>query len=120
MNCEAFEAAWEEIRAEAVLVASYAGRRRGLWSPADARDEAEDVVQNVMLRSWEKRHLYDPNRGSFAAWVLASVRQEVEAAARQRNRRVRLVARRFGSWDPGRGDRTPPRRKRASDLRPEA
>jgi DNA-directed RNA polymerase specialized sigma24 family protein len=120
MNREAFEAAWEEIRAEAVRMASYAGLGRGLWSPADARDEAEDVVQNVMLRSWKKRHLYDPKRGSFEAWVLGIVRKEVEAVARQRHRRVRLVASRFGSWDPGRGDSTPPRPQRASDLRPDA
>ncbi len=40
---------------------------RRLSSDADA----EDVVQEALLRAWRKRHTYDQERGSVASWLLA-------------------------------------------------
>jgi RNA polymerase sigma factor (sigma-70 family) len=118
MDRKEFEAGWEEIRPEAVREAVYAGLGMRLWSPAEARDEAEDVVQVVMLRTWEKRHLFNPTLGNFKGWVRASVRNEVKAMARQRRSRTRLIAREFDSWNPGRGSETPRDSELGADRQP--
>lgn len=38
------------------------------------RSEAEDVVQEVFVRVWDRAADYDTSRGSVAAWVMSSVR----------------------------------------------
>lgn len=36
--------------------------------------DAEDCLSDVSLRIWEKIHTYDPDRGSFTAWLTAVTR----------------------------------------------
>jgi RNA polymerase sigma-70 factor (ECF subfamily) len=52
-------------------------------APAADRD---DVVQEVLVRAWVKRRLYDPARGTAAAWLLA-IAADQAAKARRRARR---------------------------------
>lgn len=33
--------------------------------------DPDDVVQEALLRAWQKRSTYDPNRGAFGTWLLA-------------------------------------------------
>jgi RNA polymerase sigma factor (sigma-70 family) len=35
------------------------------------RQNAEDIVQDALLRAWSKRGQYDPARGPFRSWLLA-------------------------------------------------
>lgn len=37
-------------------------------------EQAEDVVQTVMMTVWRKVHLYTPERGSVAAWIYTIAR----------------------------------------------
>jgi RNA polymerase sigma factor (sigma-70 family) len=51
------------------------------WLPAMLRlaarlmspDQAEDVVQESLVRAWRKRKLFDPTRGTTGGWLLAIV-----------------------------------------------
>ena len=36
-----------------------------------AGQNAEDIVQDALVRAWVKREQYDPTRGSFGSWLLA-------------------------------------------------
>lgn len=36
--------------------------------------EAEDVLHDVFLESWQKVHTYDPRRGSVRSWILVRTR----------------------------------------------
>lgn len=33
--------------------------------------DAEDIVQDALVRAWAKRQQYDPRRGEFGSWLLA-------------------------------------------------
>jgi RNA polymerase sigma-70 factor (ECF subfamily) len=48
--------------------------------------QADDVVQEALIRAWRKRGQFDPGRGSASAWLLAIV------ADRARSARVRTVS----------------------------
>jgi len=50
-------------------------------APAADRD---DVVQEVLARAWVKRRLFDPDRGSPAAWLLAIGADQAGKARRRR------------------------------------
>ena len=54
--------------------------------------EADDVVQDVFLRLWDKAHQFDPARGRFGAWFGAIARHEIIARARRRGRERRIIA----------------------------
>jgi RNA polymerase sigma-70 factor (ECF subfamily) len=49
-------------------------------APADA----EDLLQEALLRAWQRWHTYDATRGTVAAWLCAIVLDQ----SRQRSRRV--------------------------------
>ena len=51
--------------------------------------DAEDVVQDAVLRAWQKRHTFDERRGSPRAWLLAIV---LDRCRRHRVRRRLDVA----------------------------
>jgi RNA polymerase sigma-70 factor (ECF subfamily) len=52
------------------------------------RAEAEDLLQEVFLQAWRRAPEYDPQRGSFSAWVLTIARNralDVVRSPRHRN-----------------------------------
>jgi len=54
--------------------------------------DADDVVQESLSAAWRSRHTFDPQRGSFRAWLLAIAMNECRRAARRRRRHEMLVA----------------------------
>jgi RNA polymerase sigma-70 factor, ECF subfamily len=46
--------------------------------------DAEDVVQDALVRAWRRRETFDPDRGSVRAWLLAVLLDQA------RRHRVRL------------------------------
>jgi RNA polymerase sigma-70 factor, ECF subfamily len=57
------------------LYAQYAETARALASRLlFDRSEAEDVVQDVFLRLWDRPSCFDPRRGTGRAWLLTVVR----------------------------------------------
>jgi RNA polymerase sigma factor (sigma-70 family) len=53
--------------------------------------DADDVVQDAMVRAWQKRHLYDDERGTARTWLLAITADQARAARRTRVRQLRVV-----------------------------
>ena len=41
---------------------------------------AEDLLQEVYVRVWERAHLFDPTRGSFVTWYIYSVKRDLVCA----------------------------------------
>lgn len=62
-------------------------------------DDAEDLVQNSLLRAWVKRESFDPARGSATGWLLAIVADQARAWWRRRPE-PRLVGDRIGADRP--------------------
>ena len=54
--------------------------------------EADDVAQEALLAAWRYRDRFDPQRGTFRAWLLAIVMTEIRREYGRRLRRGRLVA----------------------------
>lgn len=76
-------AAWEEVyrRHETTLYSFVVHRARG------DRSLADDVFQDTLLRAVERIERFDPERGSFGAWLSGIARNEL----RQRLRRQRSL-----------------------------
>jgi RNA polymerase sigma-70 factor, ECF subfamily len=53
-----------------IIAPRLAGLCRRLVGP----DTAEDLAQDVLLRVWERRAMFDPKRGPFAGWVFTIAR----------------------------------------------
>ena len=47
--------------------------------------ERDDIVQEALVRAWQKRRQFDPSRGTAAAWLLA-ITADRARRARQRRR----------------------------------
>lgn len=45
--------------------------------------DRDDVVQEALVRSWRKRHQYDPERGTPSAWLLAITADQAGKARRR-------------------------------------
>jgi RNA polymerase sigma-70 factor (ECF subfamily) len=54
--------------------------------------DRDDVVQEALVRAWTKRRLYDPGRGTAAAWLLAITADQAGKARRRSSAVARLVA----------------------------
>ncbi|MEZ0163415.1 RNA polymerase sigma factor [Kineococcus sp. LSe6-4] len=63
----------------APLVNGLARRRLG-------EQDAQDVVQAVFVAAWRSRERFDPERSSFAAWLVGITRHRVADALAQRYR----------------------------------
>lgn len=61
--------------------------RRGLRRAGLADDEAEDIVQEILLAVHLKRHTWEPS-AAIVPWVLAITRHKLVDALRRRNRRA--------------------------------
>lgn len=53
--------------------------------------DPDDVVQDALVRAWQKWHLFDPARGSATTWLLAIVADRARDARRRRVSRLRVV-----------------------------
>jgi RNA polymerase sigma-70 factor, ECF subfamily len=65
---------------------------------ADPR-EAEEVVQETLVRAWQKHHQYDPDRGSERAWLFGIARNVATDHHRRTQRHLRAVP--DAAVDPG-------------------
>ena len=61
--------------------------RRGLVRAGQPVDQAEDIVQDILLAVHLKRHTWDVN-APFAPWLFAIARNKLIDALRRRGRRV--------------------------------
>lgn len=48
------------------------------------RDMADDVVQNACLKAWDAQNSFDPERGTFKAWMFTITRNEFLQMVRKR------------------------------------
>jgi RNA polymerase sigma-70 factor, ECF subfamily len=78
----AFEALYERYAREVFVMAAHALGRR----------DAEEVVQDVFLRLWERARQFDPERGSFPAWFMTIARHRVFDELKRRGTAVAFSA----------------------------
>jgi RNA polymerase sigma-70 factor (ECF subfamily) len=64
-----------------------AAARRGLVRAGQPADQAEDIVQDILLAVHLKRHTWD-SRAAFAPWLFAIARNKLIDALRRRGRRI--------------------------------
>src|SRR5579871_1596481 len=64
-----------------------AAARRGLARAGQPPDQAEDIVQEILLAVHLKRHTWDVN-APFAPWLFAIARNKLIDTLRRRGRRV--------------------------------
>src|SRR5215472_17629475 len=64
-----------------------AAARRGLSRAGQGVDQAEDIVQEILLAVHLKRHTWDAN-APFAPWLFAIARNKLIDALRRRGKRV--------------------------------
>ena len=53
----------------------------------DDPDLAQDLVQDVFLKLWRRAETYEPDRGSFSAWIFTIARRSAIDLQRRRARR---------------------------------
>jgi RNA polymerase sigma-70 factor (ECF subfamily) len=64
-----------------------AGARQGLARAGQPPDQAEDIVQEILIAVHLKRHTWDSN-AAFAPWLFAIARNKLIDALRKRGRRI--------------------------------
>src|SRR3954466_14962743 len=72
---------------KAVTPVLRAGARRGLARAGQPPDQAEDIVQDILLAVHLKRHTWKTD-APFAPWLFAIARNKLIDALRRRGRRV--------------------------------
>src|ERR1700759_1282421 len=72
---------------KAVTPVLRAAARRGLARAGQPVDQAEDIVQDILLAVHLKRHTWDAE-APFAPWLFAIARNKLIDALRRRGRRV--------------------------------
>src|SRR3954451_5889612 len=80
------DAAYERLLG-AVAPVLRANARRALVRAGQPADQAEDIVQDILLALHLKRHTWDVN-APFAPWLFAIARNKLIDALRRRGRRV--------------------------------
>jgi RNA polymerase sigma-70 factor (ECF subfamily) len=53
--------------------------------------DPDDVVQDALARAWQKRHQFDPAKGTAVTWLLAIVADLARASRRSRARWLKVV-----------------------------
>jgi len=77
-----------------------AAARRGLARAGQPVDQAEDIVQDILLAVHLKKHTWDQN-APFAPWLFAIARNKLIDALRRRGRRVFVNIDDFAEVIPG-------------------
>jgi RNA polymerase sigma-70 factor (ECF subfamily) len=72
---------------KAVTPVLRAGARRGLVRAGQPVDQAEDIVQEILLAVHLKRHTWDAS-AAFAPWLFAIARNKLIDALRRRGKRI--------------------------------
>ncbi len=72
---------------KAVTPVLRAAARRGLARAGQPTDQAEDIVQDILLAVHLKRHTWDAN-APFAPWLFAIARNKLIDALRRRGKRI--------------------------------
>jgi len=85
---------------KAVTPVLRAGARRGLARAGQPVDQAEDIVQDILLAVHLKRHTWDRD-APFAPWLFAIARNKLIDALRRRGRRVFVNVDDFAETLPG-------------------
>ncbi|MBI1842706.1 MAG: sigma-70 family RNA polymerase sigma factor [Verrucomicrobia bacterium] len=81
-----------ETEALSELYDRFSGTLLGLaWKMLGAEEEAEEVLQEVFLKVWEKADRYDPKLGSPIAWLVTMARNLSHDRLRASARRSRLL-----------------------------
>ena len=53
--------------------------------------DPDDVVQDALARAWQKRHQFDPAKGTAVTWLLAIVADLARSSRRSRARWLKIV-----------------------------
>src|ERR1700755_3100505 len=77
-----------------------AAARRGLARAGQGVDQAEDIVQDILLAVHLKRHTWDAE-APFAPWLFAIARNKLIDALRRRGRRIFVDIDDFAETLPG-------------------
>lgn len=85
---------------KAVAPVLRAAARRGLARAGQPPDQAEDIVQEILLAVHLKRHTWD-SEAPFAPWLFAIARNKLIDALRRRGRRVFVNIDDFAETLPG-------------------
>mgnify|MGYP005818316431 CR=1 FL=1 len=80
--------------------------RRGLVRAGQPPDQAEDIVQDILLAVHLKRHTWDAE-APFAPWLFAIARNKLIDAVRRRGRRVYVDIDDFAEILPGEAGEEP-------------
>ena len=81
-----------DVAAFATLYDRYAHRIYAWAAHVVGSAEAEDVVQDVFARLWDKASQFDARRGRFAWWFTAVARHHLVALLRRRTLQQRIHA----------------------------
>jgi RNA polymerase sigma-70 factor (ECF subfamily) len=73
-----------DLTAFGELYERYARPVYALAAHALGRSDAEEVVQDVFVRLWRKAAQFDPERGSFPAWLMTIAQRRVFDELRRR------------------------------------
>jgi RNA polymerase sigma factor (sigma-70 family) len=57
-----------------------------------SESDADDGVQEALIRAWHKRDLFDGRRGTPAAWLLAIAADQARQIARRRRPTTRIAS----------------------------
>lgn len=69
----------------AEIVRPYVLQMARLAERLSGKTDRDDVVQDALIRAWEKRATFDPRRGSVAGWLMSIT---FDRARRLRRRRI--------------------------------
>ena len=93
------EAAYRRLLS-AIAPVLRAAARRGLARAGQPTDQAEDIVQDILLAVHLKRHTWDAE-AAFAPWLFAIARNKLIDSLRRRGRRVFVNVDDFAETLPG-------------------
>ena len=72
-------------------VLPHLGAMRRLAARLAPEIDADDAVQDALLRAWRKRGQFDEHRGTPAAWLLAIAADQARQARRRRRPSMRIA-----------------------------